>query len=99
MLDTEEINRVARKAASAALNGRGVSRVYSRLTRDSGGNDAVGVTVVFKSGIVNKLHEDAALDVITRIGRDLQNSGEDRLAIVSFSTEEEERAERADTES
>jgi hypothetical protein len=77
MLDLHEINRVAERAVLAVLNGRGVSRVYSRPTLDSVGNDALRVNVVLEDGIVKEVTDDDALGMIVRILDDLETSGEE----------------------
>ncbi len=89
MLDLQQITQVADKAASSVLKKVGVSRVFTEQTADSDGNEALSVTVVIRRGRKDELTGDYALDTIVKIGTDLRNAGEERLAIVHFAAEEE----------
>jgi len=89
MLTSGDVDRVVDKAATAALKGVKLSKVYSTVTTDSDGRDALNITVVIESIGKNAMTGDAALNAIVRIQRDLRASGEERLAIVDFATEDE----------
>ena len=88
-LSSCDVDRVADKATTAALKRVKLSKVFSTATTDSDGRDALNITVVIGSKGENAMSGDAALNVIVRIQRDLRASGEDRLAIVDFITEDE----------
>jgi hypothetical protein len=93
MLTVSEVNGVAEKAASSALKRVGLSHVYTEPTIDSAGHDAFTVTVVLKRGTFKDVTGRDAMRVIVNISQALETSGEDRLAIVRFATEEELEAE------
>ncbi|WP_428483814.1 hypothetical protein [Rhodopila sp.] len=89
MLDLGDVDRLADKVATATLKGVKLSRVYSTATTDSDGRDALNVTIVVDSKYKNTMTGDTALNAIVRIQRDLRASGEERFAIVDFTTEDE----------
>ena len=98
MVELIKVNEVAEKAALAAFKGIGVTRVQSSPTVDSDGHEALIVTIVLQRGFGGEVTGDAALSAMVRIGRDLQNSGEERFPIIEFVTEEE-LDDSGDTES
>lgn len=89
MLNLRDVDRVVDKAASAALKKARVSRVYSALTADSDGRDALLLTIVVRGGNNDDISGDRALDTIVRIRHDLLESGEERFPIIEFATEAE----------
>jgi hypothetical protein len=89
MLDISQVNEVVSKAAAAAFERVGVSRVDSTPTTDSDGREALNVIVVLKSGRGEEATGEDAVNAIVRIGQDLWKSGEERLPIIEFATEEE----------
>lgn len=89
MLDAVEIDKVIVKAAEAGLGSERVMRVQSRDMIDSQGREALGVTIVLKRGTFNKVKDSGVLHLLSQIQRQLHESGENRLPIVDFVTEEE----------
>ena len=93
MLELRKIDEIATRAASTVLKAAGISRVFSRPTLDSDGHEALNVTVVLKNETYRGVTGDLALTTIVKIGQELTHSGEERLPIVGFATEEELAAE------
>jgi len=96
MLTITEVDRVAERAASTALRRVGVSRVFSGPTLDSDGQAALNVTVVLKRGTLQEVTGADAARTMVRISQELEKSGEERLAIIWFATEEELESELSD---
>lgn len=88
MLEPADIDRIAHKAAASALDGVEVVDVFGEPTLDSGGQDALLITVVIRPG-KGAVSDDAALNAIVGIYNDLFNAGEERSPIVDFATEDE----------
>jgi hypothetical protein len=93
MLDMVEIDEIATKAALAVLQKERVARVFTTPTVDSGGNDALRVTIVLPDETADSMNGDLVLDTIVKIGDDLRLAGEDRLSLVKFATEDEVAAD------
>jgi hypothetical protein len=90
MLELTEVNNVVKKAALGVLKRQaGPRRVFSTPTVDSGGGDALYITIVLKSDAVDKISGDMALDTLVEVEKALRGRGEDRLPIIEFATEEE----------
>jgi hypothetical protein len=89
MLELSEVDKIARKAAAKALKKGRVARVYSKPMIDSIGEEALDVTIVIKRGARAGVNGASALEAIYTIGRDLDLSGEERQAVITFVTEEE----------
>lgn len=89
MLELSKVDEIATAAAAAVLKKPGISRVFSKPTLDSWGEEALEVTVVLKKSTAEEVTGDQALDTIFKIGWDLDLSGEDRSPIVRFVTEED----------
>jgi hypothetical protein len=90
MLDQDKIDRVAFAAASTALARAQVTRIFSEPVIDSTGHEALRITIVLKDdAAVGNVSGSDAVDALVRIQTSLQKSGEDRLPIVEYATEEE----------
>jgi hypothetical protein len=89
MLELSEVDRIAGKAASAALKDDRVAKVFSRPTADSDGKEALNVTIVIRRGAADQVNGDSALEAMVTIGHGLEAAGEDRPPIIYFVTEEE----------
>lgn len=90
MLPLEDINRIAKEAASAVYGPAAISRVWSKPVADSYGDDALSVNIVFARGQYEGTRRPgAALAALGGINRSLRDHGEERFAILSYATEEE----------
>jgi hypothetical protein len=89
MLDLNKVDEVLDKVAATDLKRIGVSRVYSKVTVDSEGHDALQITVVLRDDKKDGVSGDDAVDIIVGIERELRRAGEERLPIIEFATEEE----------
>jgi hypothetical protein len=98
MLNLPEVDWVVGRAASAALKGGKLGRVYSEPTLDSEGREALRIVIVLTGDKDRDLSGDDALNALVRIRRDLQKSGEERFPILEFVTEDELKS-NAETES
>ncbi len=88
-MEAAQIADIASDAARATLPRKTVERVISEPVSDSEGRDALRVTIVIAPNSVAKLTGDALLDTLVRIQRDLQEAGEERVAIIEYATEDE----------
>lgn len=89
MITQGEINRIVYTAASAVLQGIGLSEVYSEPITNSDGQDALHVTIVIKDAEEREVTGDQALDAMVRINKDLQACGEERFPVIDFVREHE----------
>jgi hypothetical protein len=90
MLELAKVNELITKAASAILKGpAGVTCVMSQPISDSHGQDALDVTIVLKTGSVDKITGDMVLDTLVSADRALRAAGDDRFPIIHYVTEEE----------
>ena len=89
MLDEKRIREIAQEVASANLVSTSFTSVSSSPTIDSGGHDAVRITIVIEPGSEAKISGEAALDTLVDIKSRLRREGEERLAIVEYATPEE----------
>ena len=89
MLALHEVDQIATKAVSAALQGVQLSGVHGELATDSDGHAALLIRVVVKSDKDIEAMADSALDAIVQIQRDLAGAGDERFTIVEFATEDE----------
>lgn len=90
MLPLEEINRIAKEAASAVYGPAAISRVWSKPVADSYGDDALSVNIVIARGqYEGTKRPGAALAALGSITGSLRDHGEERFPILSYATEEE----------
>jgi hypothetical protein len=89
MIAPDQVDKIATEVAQANLSAQFVERVFSEPMVDSEGHDALQLTIVIKPGVVDKLSGDTVLDTLVDIQRGLEKAGEERLAIVRYTTEEE----------
>jgi len=87
MLGLKEINRIAKKAASATLKGLEVTRVFSEPGIAFDGSEILNVTIVLRDFDETTEADRDALDTIMKVLRDLQRHGEDRFPVLTFATE------------
>jgi hypothetical protein len=89
MLDLKEAHKVIDKAATTILKKVGVRRVLTERRADSDGNEALAVTVVIKRGRIDKLSGELSTKALLKIWDALEDSGDDRIPLISFTPEEE----------
>jgi hypothetical protein len=89
MLDFVTIEKITAKAARAKVPANDVERVLVEPTVDSGGQDALRITLVLRPEAVKTWTGDDALDVLVAIQHALLAQQEERLAIVHYATEAE----------
>ncbi len=89
MIPPAEIEAIATKVAQANLTPQVVERVVSEPTVDSEGTDALLVTIVVSANSVDGLDGDAILSTLVGIQQGLQAAGEERYAILTYTTEDE----------
>ncbi len=89
MLDIFKIDQIVNSAATATLKPVKHSRVFTELTTDSDGREALHVTIVLRDNKKDNVSGDLALSTIVRIQHDLRQSGEERFPIIEFATEAE----------
>ncbi len=75
----------------------GRERVFSELTVDSDGRDALRIMIVLKSDGVDAITGYMALDTLVEISAALLAADDDRFPIIDYATEEELKAS-GDTE-
>ena len=86
----EDINRIAKEAASAVYGPAAISRVWSKPVADSDGEDALSVNIVIARGQYEGTRRPgAASEALSRIDSSLRDHGEERFPILSYATEEE----------
>ena len=83
MLELEQVDGVVVKAASAVLGMHGIKAV-SALAADSGGDDALHVSIILPEASLSAVTGDNALDTIVRVRQDLQAAGDQRFPIIDF---------------
>lgn len=98
MLDIGTIDRIATKAAAAALKRNGIARVSVAPKVAWDGADALEVTIVLR-GKGDAVSGEEVVDAMVSIGVDLEQAGEDRFPFVTFTTEAEELEFSGDPES
>ncbi len=89
MLDTKQIDDIVKKAARAHFPPRLVQRVFSEPVIDSQGRDALRFTIVVAPDALEAVEDDALLETLVQIRRDLDAAGEDRFPIVNYATQAE----------
>lgn len=89
MLKKQEIDQIAREAANTTLGQANVAAVSSEPTIDSEGRDALRITIIVPDEAAPNISGDAALDTLVNLHHRLQQAGEERLAIVEYTTPKE----------
>lgn len=97
MIEAADIARIAEDAARSKLGARNISRVLVEPTMDSQGDDAWRIVIVITPDALPRISGDVALDNLVELQQQLNKAGENRLAIIYYSTEEE-LVERGDSE-
>jgi hypothetical protein len=89
MLASEKINEIVAEVAIANLTPSVVRYVMSEPTTDSGGEEALRITIVIAPGTVELVSGDAVLDTLVMSQDRLRDAGEERLPIVGYAAEDE----------
>ncbi len=89
MLPTRQIEEIATKVAQANLTPEVAHRVLSEAIVDSEGQDALRLTIVIAPEAVEKIDGRRLLDNLVDTQRQLQQAGEERYAVLSYTTEQE----------
>jgi len=90
MLDETKIRDIARQVATANLSSSAIILdVKSASFVDSGGHDALRITIVLSPKGPNEIKGDATLDTLVGIQNGLRAAGEDRFPLVEYATEGE----------
>jgi hypothetical protein len=85
MLDFDEVDQLARKAAEPILGKDRVENVASSDTTDSDGRLAIRIEIQLAAGSVASLNGDAPLDALVAMRNALSGAGEERAIIVEYS--------------
>jgi hypothetical protein len=89
MLEDAKIIELAKQAASANLGAQALESVRAEPIVDSEGRDALRITVIIKPGRVEGLSGNKLLNTLYQIQYQLSLAGEERLAVVDYSTKKE----------
>lgn len=89
VLSLKDIERFSFATATDTLGRKAVERVMSEPTIDSTGSEALRVTIVLKPGAAARLKGSAVVNTLLKIQDRLLESGDGRLPIVEYATEEE----------
>ena len=89
MLDTPQIDKIAKKAASETLGGANIVSVTSQPKVDWMGDDALEIMVVLQPGALALLSGEAFNKALLELHDRLQNAGEDRFPFMRYATEDE----------
>ena len=89
MLASEKINKTVTEVATANLTPSVVRYVMSEPTTDSGGEEALRITIVIAPGAAEAVSGDAVLDALVMSQDRLRKAGEERFPIVEYAAEDE----------
>ena len=89
MLPNDQIEKIAIKVAQANLTPEVAQRAVSVAIVDSDGRDALLLTIVVAPNSADKIEGRKLLDVLVDTQSELQKAGEERHAVLSYTTEEE----------
>ncbi|MHB1103496.1 MAG: hypothetical protein ACYC0C_12145 [Devosia sp.] len=89
MLDTKQIDDIVKRAARSHFPTRSVQRVFSEPTIDSQGREALRFTIVVAPDALETVEDDALLETLVQIRRDLDSAGEERFPIINYATQAE----------
>jgi hypothetical protein len=89
MLEDKKIAELAQQTASANLGVQAFESVRTEPVIDSEGRDALRITIVIKPGRIEGLSGSKLLNTLYQIQYQLSLAGEERLAIVNYSTKKE----------
>ena len=89
MLDTKQIDDIAKAAASANLSSTSIVSVTSRPTIDSEGDAALRITIELTPGSTSSISGEAVVKTLSQIRDRLQEAGEDRFPIIEYATSDE----------
>jgi hypothetical protein len=89
IISSEEALKIASQVASANLTPEVFKKVLSESAVDSGGHDALRLTIVIANNSVDQITGDVVLDTLVKIQQGLEKAGDERLAIIDYASEEE----------
>lgn len=89
MLQTKEVDEMAREVAQKHLAALGVQNVHSEPATDSEGNEALRITITIQSAERIAESGGAFLKTLSEISRRLESSGDLRFPIIDYITEQE----------
>lgn len=87
MLDNKEIDDIVKKAARAHFPARSIRRLFSEPAIDSQGREALRFTIAVTPDALQRAADDALLEALAQIRRNLGSAGEDRFPIVNYATQ------------
>jgi hypothetical protein len=96
MLDDKKIKQIATEVATANLSQQNFTSVLSSSSTDSTGHEALRITIIIPAGAENRIQGNATLSTLVQMQERLREAGDDRFAIIEYSTEKE-LAEGADS--
>ncbi len=89
MLDMETIRQLSTEIAKANFGTENVVRVESEPTVDSMGEEALDILVVVAPSLPDHFTGDDVVDTLVQISARLMESGDERLPLIRYATEEE----------
>jgi hypothetical protein len=91
MLDTPQIDKIAKDAASETLGAANLVSVTSRAKVDWMGDEALEIMVVLTPGAPALISGDAVNKTLSEIHDRLQKAGDERFPFIEYATEDELR--------
>jgi len=89
MLDTKQIDEIAKVAARANLSHASVVSVRSQTATDSAGDAALRITIELTPGSTSSISGEAVVKTLSQIWDRLQEAGDDRFPIIEYATSDE----------
>ncbi|HLQ91161.1 MAG TPA: hypothetical protein VK148_14125 [Xanthobacteraceae bacterium] len=89
LVDTTQIDTIAKEAASATPRPTNVVSVTSRPKVDWMGDEALEIMIVLTPGAPALIGGEAVIQTLSRIHRRLQEAGDERFPFMRYATEDE----------
>jgi hypothetical protein len=89
MVDMETIGQFSTEIAKANFGAENVVRVESEPTVDSTGEEALDILIVVAPSLPDNFTGDDVVDTLVQISARLMESGDERLPLIRYATEEE----------
>jgi hypothetical protein len=86
MLNDPEIQKLMKRMAAGVIPGNQLLEVRSEPTVDSGGKDAVRITLVVSDDAVSMLSGDQLANLLVDVHDCFLNEGDERFPLIYFAT-------------